>query len=455
MKTTRPFFLLLLLCALCASVASGADRITASIIITNGPTTNGMTFAITTTGSTTRTWTNSVQNSASQILTNATASGSATNLYLHLSATPPAGAVVSLTGATNITIAAGTGVPLSISGSGNYFSVTYATQAVTATFDVRIPMSVESTAQKTNISSGLVDWLNYSGNTNQLGQTNPALAQLLGTTNTQTISGSKTFSSTSGIWNGNVTNSPYVSSTNFLLIGGKFYAYDNVGAGVSNIFQYNGNSLEFMPGGVVLNSTTVNGAIDVSGNINAGTNIVMNNGGSFSFAFDGSGGLSMYAASVPSTNIIGTLQATQDVRTASLTVSNSAAIARATFSNTNTFPAGSDVSFGRFAVTSLANGNNAAVPVGTNLFVEVSGPSTAFTINGINAANAQRDGKLLVILNRTGQNMTIAHQSGTDPTAANRIITMTGADRATTGDGAATFLYDSSTSRWILIAFDP
>jgi hypothetical protein len=121
---------------------------------------------------------------------------------------------------------------------------------------------------------------------------------------------------------------------------------------------------------------------------------------------------------------------------------------------TNSFPAGSDIAFGRYALTSLATGNNAAIPVGTNSFVEVSGPGAAFTINGINGS-PNRDGKFLIILNQTGFNMTIAHDSGTDPTAANRIISMTGADRTTTGNGAATLIYSAAANRWILISFDP
>ena len=44
---------------------------------------------------------------------------------------------------------------------------------------------------------------------------------------------------------------------------------------------------------------------------------------------------------------------------------------------TNAFLPGSDIAFSRYAVTSLANGNNAAVPTGTNVFVEISGNSAA------------------------------------------------------------------------------
>lgn len=74
--------------------------------------------------------------------------------------------------------------------------------------------------------------------------------------------------------------------------------------------------------------------------------------------------------------------------------------------------------------------------------------TTATTIHGI-AANSYN--KVLWIINQTGANLTIAHQSGTEGTAANRIITATGASQATTGNGAVMLYYSSALSRWILL----
>lgn len=100
--------------------------------------------------------------------------------------------------------------------------------------------------------------------------------------------------------------------------------------------------------------------------------------------------------------------------------------------------------------TSLSSGNNAAVNISTNAFVRISsGPGAAFTINGI-AGGA--DGRRVTIYNATAFNMTIANDSGVDPTAANRIYTLTGSDYATTGTGAVSLIYDSGASRWILIS---
>jgi hypothetical protein len=116
---------------------------------------------------------------------------------------------------------------------------------------------------------------------------------------------------------------------------------------------------------------------------------------------------------------------------------------------TNTFPAGSDIAFGRYALTSLASGNNAAVPVGTNVFVQLSGPTAAFTIAGING-QPNRDGKLVVLYNDTGYPVTYLNQSGLDPVAANRIVTATSSDVVINGKTLAILFYNAAASRWVM-----
>lgn len=82
----------------------------------------------------------------------------------------------------------------------------------------------------------------------------------------------------------------------------------------------------------------------------------------------------------------------------------------------------------------------------TTGFQKLTG-STATSIQGIVAGI---DGQQLTVCNLTGQNMTIAHENA-GATAANRITTLTGADVVTTGNGAAEFIYDTSTARWICL----
>lgn len=75
--------------------------------------------------------------------------------------------------------------------------------------------------------------------------------------------------------------------------------------------------------------------------------------------------------------------------------------------------------------------------------------STATTLHGITAGQS---GQIMYFRNLTGQNLTIANQSATDGTAANRIITSTGADVVSTADSCHLFFYDGTTARWILVS---
>lgn len=104
----------------------------------------------------------------------------------------------------------------------------------------------------------------------------------------------------------------------------------------------------------------------------------------------------------------------------------------------------------RFDNTVLANGDNSAVNISTNAFVKISsGPSAAFTIAGI-AGGA--DGRQVTIYNALAYAMTIGNEDGAEATAANRILTLSGADYTTTTVGAVTLIYDAAASRWILIS---
>src|SRR3990172_4135255 len=98
------------------------------------------------------------------------------------------------------------------------------------------------------------------------------------------------------------------------------------------------------------------------------------------------------------------------------------------------------LSFIRTTLT-LANGdnNNVVIP-GNNVFNKISGPTADFAMTGITAL---ADGSLLKLLNRTGFNMTIKHESASSA-AANRIVTMTGADVVSVGDCAYELIYDTS-----------
>ncbi len=105
------------------------------------------------------------------------------------------------------------------------------------------------------------------------------------------------------------------------------------------------------------------------------------------------------------------------------------------------------VDFTSRANTALANGNNAGVVLGTNVYVRLSGNTASATINGI---AAEQDGSWHIAEFANPVNsLIIADNSGTDPTAANRIRTGTGADVTFTNNPVVLqFIYNASDARW-------
>jgi hypothetical protein len=98
----------------------------------------------------------------------------------------------------------------------------------------------------------------------------------------------------------------------------------------------------------------------------------------------------------------------------------------------------------------LTAGTNNNINISTGSFIRITGPAAAFTITGIAAGT---DGRVVTLYNSTGQNMTIANDATS--TAANRILTMSGANMVTTGAGTVTMIYSTTDARWIVTAFNP
>src|SRR5437016_5908128 len=68
-----------------AGPAMALDIVTGTVTVTNAPTTNGQTITI---NGSVRTWTNAVVNPGSEVLTNSTVNGAATNLFNELANYP-------------------------------------------------------------------------------------------------------------------------------------------------------------------------------------------------------------------------------------------------------------------------------------------------------------------------------------------------------------------------------
>ena len=101
--------------------------------------------------------------------------------------------------------------------------------------------------------------------------------------------------------------------------------------------------------------------------------------------------------------------------------------------------------FGAFTASNGAN-NNITLP--NKSFIRVTGPTGAFSISGI-AKPDNPDGRVVILYNTTSQHMTITDDATS--TAANRILTNTGADVVTTGTGIVSLIYSVTDARWILL----
>jgi hypothetical protein len=86
------------------------------------------------------------------------------------------------------------------------------------------------------------------------------------------------------------------------------------------------------------------------------------------------------------------------------------------------------------------------VDPGKYSFINVTDPTAAFSISGFQNGT---DGKILTVLNTTGQNMTITNLNGSS--LVNRINTLSGADIVTIGNGSVTIQYSAADNRWMVI----
>lgn len=489
----------LLLWPAARSAAATLNLVTVTIDVTNqAGTTNGQTLTV---NGDTRTWTNSTVTPANQILTNNFIAGCTTNLYNQVSDNPFSKLTLSFDGTNGIVLVGQPGQNITATLSAGWGTATYLTNVLTPSYFVRVPIGIESAGQQTNIASLLISALDLSSNS--LSGLDVALSNYVSMVSTQTVIGPKMFTNSLGIWSGVVSNTTGVYGIVGLVTNGTWWngaLYSPVltnGINYGNAFSSAGtntSSEQFGAGAKAAGSqaTALGASSSASGNqgVALGNNANAQGVGTVAVGYSSSSTLTgatavgdLATATAPGATALGnnaianftnsTAIGYNSQNTAnnqvmlgssgiSVQVNNALNVGSgATFANgvtnlqhtgTNWFAAGADISFGRYALSTLANGNNAGVVVGTNVFVEVSGPSSAFTVNGL-TGSPNRDGKLLVLLNRTGQNMTIANDSGVDATAANRIYCLTGADKSVTGNSAALLIYSGAATHWILLSF--
>lgn len=460
-----------------AFTGSGADLVTATITSTNLPADHA---TITINGST-RTWTNNPSASlGTQIHITNSIAGCMTNLLNHLTVYPAATwHILSTTSSTNASIRGRVGEALTVTAAGNWAQVTYATQTVASpTLLVRVPGSVETPANQINIGSGLVELANKA--TNSLATNAAAMAhfitkgasatqtitaplvleQLAGGTNKGTIYGGRfsggtvsnaTIHATGSFNNGFSTNLTVSglqvpgSGASTLQIGNTAVASGDYAVALGDAALASGIA------DVAIGTTAECGwgdsvAIGTSAAVNAASGVSIGYGSAVGANHRNSVAIGAFAVTSSSNQIT--------LGSATHHISVPGRIDAATLTNATTTGTNRNIGIARQdvqTISTLAIGNN-TLPALTSALAELTTTGGAFAIVGIPAGAA---GQTLRLVNLTGQNMTLAHESGVDPTAGNRIVTMTGSDVATTGNGTAELYYSASQSRWILVSSSP
>lgn len=413
------------------------------VTITNTPA-DGNTLIV---NGVTRTWkTQPVAAPSTQIAITNSIGANATNLYTYLAVYPLSRLQLAHSGTNGISLLTLANGALTITASGTWATITYVTNTVGDLTAIRVPFAnipdvavTNRVYQATEIVRGINDYSSLA-----LDQDATAASELVGLDNEQTITGVKTIT---GFW---LFDSESITFTNNTLIsfGGATVRFETNSSvslleGSSMSFGTNG-SLSFVQPSYVYGVSVGTGTTNWNFNYTRDQDTVMRRK-------DGTNMIEFFAAG-PShygEMLVTNLSATSGLLTG-LTISNATAY-NFNFAGSNSFA-------GTFALkrtdfTSLASGNNAAIDFSDAIYAKiVGGPTAAFSLNGIlpgtfDGAHA----RWLIIENATGQDMTIADNSGAESVPEYRIRTLTGADVTTVGDEIIMLFYDSTIQRWKLM----
>lgn len=481
-----------------AFCSKAADRITATIAVTNAPL--GNTNSLTINGNT-RTFTNTVTGSPGTLVqqTNSVP-WTATNLINQLTDYRVSQFhFLGQSASNNVRITGSVGEALTVTLAGLWGTVTYSTQNVTVANVVRVPMSVEYDTNRAWIASLLVTGLSDYA-TNGFATNAAALGNYIseGASALQTITAPLQVSGTLGVSVASMTNVSLYNATNRGYVVAFTNGYWTNGTldkpKLTNAVNY-GNAFS-SPGTGASSEQFGSGALasgDYStalGNQARATNIAGTAVGYLTTADDGGTVVGGAGASASSNSVaigaattatgIGNViigRAAEDngysdviLIGASLSASaNNQVTIGGTSQNvtfggpivgataTNTTLRGTNILNGRIdapprANTTLANGYNSGVVFGTNFVTDFSGPTGAYT----NAGFAAPGGPQLVYasFDNPGLSFTILNESGLEATAANRITTDTGALLNSTNRTVhGIFRYDTTTTRWRVLSF--
>jgi hypothetical protein len=96
----------------------------------------------------------------------------------------------------------------------------------------------------------------------------------------------------------------------------------------------------------------------------------------------------------------------------------------------------------------LGNGANHDIVGADQSFARITGPTGAFSIDGIAKG---KDGQLLMLYNTTAQAMTITDKATSASLAGNK-INLLGNTAVTTGPGVVKLIYDGANAEWVFLS---
>lgn len=249
--------------------AQAANRITATVTVTNYPASGDF---LTINGSA-RQWSNVFN--ATSIGTNVVLAANGTNLYRHLITNGPAGPVyVTQTSPTNVSLLGNVGQAMAVTASGTWASIGFSTQVVAVAKDVRVPFSVETATNATNIASQLVSDLS-THSTNAFASGSIALSNYAGTRLPNAFTHSNHFLGSNVFTGSNTLIGPTLVSrgtiTNLYSHGGALTnAGGNVFAGSSTIGTVT------ITNGIIVSGTLSNATLYIPTNTMADVDIYTN-----------------------------------------------------------------------------------------------------------------------------------------------------------------------------------
>lgn len=94
----------------------------------------------------------------------------------------------------------------------------------------------------------------------------------------------------------------------------------------------------------------------------------------------------------------------------------------------------------------LVNGLNSNISVDASIYFRITGPTAPFSVGGFNTPD---DGRLLLLHNASGQDMTLVREDVSTTTATHRIETLTGGNLEMQGNGFTQLIWSVADQRWM------